>query len=453
MARIRRWLALALAWLACGSAAAACVPVYVEAGLPLPRVRADAGPGCLAPQRVPAALGQSAQPRILLLADPQPKSAQDMDYLRRDIVAPLQGRHGAALGLVLGDVVDDRPDLYPAVRGVLDGLGLRWLYVPGNHDIDPGAREDAGSLTHFQHELGPDTFAWLAPQASIIGLDDVIAQPGHTPAYTGGLRADQFAFLEHLLPLLPKDRLLVVALHIPLFEEPSRDSFRDADRARLFALLAPFPHVLVLSGHTHTLRRTAHAAESGWSGAAPLPEFNVGAASGAYWSGVKDAAGIPDATMADGTPNGYAVLTVKPGGDYALAWHAARDPDDAQIGLWAPKVLRRGAYPAWGVYANVYMGDADTRVEYRVDGGEWRPMQKVLRPDPRLLAENARDDEAAALRGYDRSPEAEVSPHLWRAALPTTLAAGEHQVEVRAWLPWGGPVSAHTRYRLEEATP
>jgi 3',5'-cyclic AMP phosphodiesterase CpdA len=453
MARIRRWLALALAWLACGPAAAACVPVYVEAGLPLPRVHADGGPGCLAPQRVPAALGRVGQPRILLLADPQPKSPQDVDYLRRDIVAPLQGRHGAALGLVLGDVVDDRPDLYPAVRGVLDGLGLRWLYVPGNHDIDPGAREDAGSLTHFQQALGPDTFAWLAPQASIIGLDDVIAQPGQTPAYTGGLRADQFAFLERLLPLVPKDRLLVVALHIPLFEEPGRDTFRDADRARLFALLAPFPHVLVLSGHTHTLRRTAHTAESGWSGAAPLPEFNVGAASGAYWSGVKDAAGIPDATMADGTPNGYAVLTVRPGGDYALAWHNARDPQDAQIGLWAPRVLRRGAYPAWGVYANVYMGDAATRVEYRVDGGEWRPMQKVLRPDPRLLAENARDDEAPALRGYDRSPEAEVSPHLWRAALPTKLPAGEHEVEVRAWLPWGEPVVARTRYRLEDAAP
>ena len=144
---------------------------------------------------------------------------------------------------------------------------------------------------------------------------------------------------------------------------------------------------------------------------------------------------------------------MKPGGDYALAWHNARDPADSQIGLHAPKVLRQGAYPAWGVYANVYMGDDDTRVEFRVDGGEWKPMKKVMQPDPNLLAENMRDDAADALRGYDRSPEAEPSPHLWRGALPTDLAIGEHEVEVRVQDAWSGPASARIRYRLEDTRP
>jgi hypothetical protein len=191
-----------------------------------------------------------------------------------------------------------------------------------------------------------------------------------------------------------------------------------------------------------------HDAASGWHGAAPLHEYNVGAACGSYWSGVPDADGIPASTMADGTPNGYARLTVRPGGSYALAWHPARDPADTQIGLHAPRVLRRGAYPAWGVYANVYMGMDDTRVEYRVDGGEWRPMRKVVQPDPALLLENARDDMTEVLRGFDRSPEAQPSMHLWRAALPTGLAAGEHVVEVRAFDRWRGEQQARTSYRL-----
>ncbi|TXH66337.1 MAG: calcineurin phosphoesterase, partial [Thermomonas sp.] len=196
-----------------------------------------------------------------------------------------------------------------------------------------------------------------------------------------------------------------------------------------------------------------HDAGDGWLGAAALHEYNVGAACGSYWSGAKDAAGIPDAMLAVGTPHGYAVLTVKPGGDYALAWHNARDATDSQIGLHAPKVLRRGAYPAWGVFANVYMGMDDTRVEYRVDDGEWMPMKQVLQPDPALLVENMRDDLAEALRGYDRSPEAEPSPHLWRAALPTKLEAGEHRIEVRAFDRWRGEVRASAAYRLEEARP
>ncbi|TCT25948.1 calcineurin-like phosphoesterase C-terminal domain-containing protein [Thermomonas haemolytica] len=430
----------------------ACVPVVVEAPQALPAADGWRGPGCIDYRRAPAALA-GAEAQVLVLGDPQVKSDADVDYFRRDIVQPLQGRLPVRLGLTLGDLVDDVPALLPAVRRVTESLGVPWMYAPGNHDLDLAAGNADAALAAFRAAIGPDTQARQAELANVVVLDDVIPLPGQSPAYIGGLREDQFAFLERWLPTLPKDRLLVLALHIPLFDQPGKKNFRDADRARLFALLQPFPHVLVLSAHTHTQRHYWHTAADGWQGASPLHEFNLGAACGAYWSGVKDAAGIPDATMADGTPNGYAVLSLKPGGDYALAWHAARDPDDAQIGLWAPKVLRRGAYPAWGVFANVYMGDEATRVEFRVDGGDWMPMKKVLLPDPRLQAENRRDDEAAALRGYDRSPEAEISQHLWRGALPTKLAAGEHRVEVRAFDRWRGAVQASTTYRLDEAAP
>jgi hypothetical protein len=97
------------------------------------------------------------------------------------------------------------------------------------------------------------------------------------------------------------------------------------------------------------------------------------------------------------------------------------------------------------------MGRDDTPVEYRVDAGAWQPMQHVRQPDPTLLAENARDDASDALRGYDRSPEAVPSPHLWRGALPTRLDAGVHRVEVRAKDPWRGWQQATTRYRLDSA--
>ncbi len=389
---------------------------------------------------------------VLVFSDPQVKSMADVDYYRRDIVEPLVGRHAARLGLSLGDIVDDAPGLYPAVESVDATLGVPWLYVPGNHDVDAGASDDASSLGGFHRALGKDTHGRREKLATFVALDDVVAMPGRKPAYIGGFRDDQFAFLESFLATAPKDRLLVIAVHIPLFEEQGRDTFRDADRERLFALLQGFPHVLLLSGHSHAQRHVWHGAESGWRGARPLHEYNVGASCGAFWSGVKDAQGIPDATMSDGTPNGYATLRIQAGGKYALAWHPARDPDAAMT-LHAPKVLRRGAYPAWGVYANVFMGDAETRVEYRVDGGEWKPMKKVVQPDPALLAENAKDDEADSLRGYDRSPEATPSQHLWRAALPTDLAPGEHEVEVREFDRWLGERRAATAYRLVEAAP
>jgi hypothetical protein len=244
---------------------------------------------------------------VLVFGDPQPKSLIDVGYYQRDIVAPLQGQPGASLGISLGDLVNDQLHLYPALKAVDATLGIPWLHAPGNHDIDFDAGSDEASLASFRHAFGPDTYAWEESQANFIVLDDVIYRPGQSPAYVGGLREQQFAFLQAYLATASKQRLLVLALHIPLFDVPvGVETFRHRDRERLFALLRPFPRVLLLSAHTHNQRHYYHGAAEGWHGDAPLHEYNVGAACGAYWSGVRDAAGIPASTMSDGTPKGYA---------------------------------------------------------------------------------------------------------------------------------------------------
>jgi hypothetical protein len=400
---------------------------------------------------------------VLLFADPQTKSAVDVDYYARDIVEPLvraaeSGGRIADLGISLGDIVNDDLSLYPAINAVTARMRVPWLHVAGNHDLDFDAADDDASLSTYRHHFGPDTFAWEEPEASFVLLDDVIYRPGQTPAYIGGLREEQFAFLQRYLASARRDRLLVVGVHIPLFDTaPGRETFRRADRERLFAMLAPFPKVLLLSGHSHNQQHVWHGAENGWEGAQPLHEYNVGAACGAFWSGVKDAQGIPDTTMSDGTPNGHASLRIPLQGEYALDWHPARlsDRGDAftsAMALHAPRVLRHGAWPGQGVYANVFMGDADSRVEYRVDEGAWMPMQRVVQADPRLLAENIADDQATSLRGYDRAPEAGPSSHLWRGSLPTDLPPSEHVIEVRAFDRWQGERRAGARYRLVEAS-
>ena len=63
------------------------------------------------------------------------------------------------------------------------------------------------------------------------------------------------------------------------------------------------------------------------------------------------------------------------------------------------------------------------------------------------------EDLATTLRGYDRSPEATASPHLWRGALPTDLPVGSHKVEVRSTQPDGAVFTASTSYSLQTAQP
>jgi hypothetical protein len=401
--------------------------------------------------------GPPATTGVLLFGDPQIKSAADVDYYARDIVAPLQAAPDAAFGISLGDIANDDLSLYDGIDAVTARLGIPWLHVPGNHDLDFDATRDEDSLLSWRAHYGPDTYAWETEAANFVLLDDVIWSPPPAPApnYVGGLREAQFEFLQNYLPTLTHDRRLVIAAHIPFHGAgPGQQPFRAADRERLFALLRPFPHVLLLTAHAHAQRHYFHGREDGWDGAEPLHEYVVGTASGGFWSGLPDAEGIPDARMFDGTPNGYARLRIERDGSYRLRYHAARDPADTRIALHAPRVLRRGAYPAATVTANVYMGAQDTRVEYRIDAGDWKPMTRSNSPDPALVALNVADDAAPTLRSYDRAVEAMAATgHHWRGALPTDLAPGEHRIEVRAFDRWDGELRAATSYRLEARDP
>ena len=108
------------------------------------------------------------------------------------------------------------------------------------------------------------------------------------------------------------------------------------------------------------------------------------------------------------------------------------------------KVLRRGAWPAFGVYANVFMGDADTRVEYRIDEGEWKPMKRVAQPDPRLLAENVGRRRAPTRCAATTARRKPILPRICggRRCRPTWLL-GEHRIEVRVHSTAGRASSVH----------
>ena len=72
--------------------------------------------------------GESPALDALLLADSQTASVTDVDYYWRDIVQPLVGRHGASLGLTLGDIVNDDLSLYPQILRTT--MRLRFAATP-----------------------------------------------------------------------------------------------------------------------------------------------------------------------------------------------------------------------------------------------------------------------------------------------------------------------------------
>jgi hypothetical protein len=397
----------------------------------LPRFHAAGMAADFALERTPEGDDLSA----LVLTDPQPASAAEVGYLERGVVGRMAAPKGIAFGVTLGDIVYDRPDLFGAVNAALARIGVPWYSLPGNHDLALGTPDERAAAAPFESAYGPSTYALHAGPALFVALDDV--RPLGGPRYIGGLRGDQFEFLGNLLGLTPADEWVVLMLHIPLFSpDPSgAETFRNADRLRLFALLRDRIHVLILSGHTHYQRHVMHGPADGWTGAAPLEEYNVAAACGGFWGGPPDEQGIPVATMWDGTPPGYAIVRFR-GGSVALDYLPARMPADHQMELHVPRaVAPRQGYVSF--YANVFNGHDGWTVEARVDGRAWNAMRRVLGWDPSYAAQFLAQDERDRPLGGRRLPDPAVCYHLWRGSLPGDLALGRHLLSVRATDPAG----------------
>jgi 3',5'-cyclic AMP phosphodiesterase CpdA len=385
--------------------------------------------------------------RALVLTDPQPSSDAEVGYLGRGLVGRLGKRPDLALGVVLGDIVYDHPELFPKVSAQLARVGIPMYSLPGNHDLSLGAPDEPSAVAAFEAVDGPSTFAFHAGPALFIALDDV--RPLGGPRFIGGLREDQFAFLSNLLAASPSDAWTVVMVHIPFFQPYpiGPETFRRADRLRLFSLLKDRPHVLVLSGHTHYQRHVTYGPADGWMGAQPLHDYNVAAACGGFWGGPRNADGIPVSTMWDGTPPGYAILGFK-GDDVSLDYYPALLDPDHQMAIHVPKTLA----PHLGYvsfYANVFNGDDDWSVQARVDDRAWNAMTRTLGWDPSFAEAFLAQDAGGQPLPGPRLPDPVVCYHLWRGILPADLAVGKHVIQVRASGPGGKTFTSSGTVEIE----
>lgn len=144
-------------------------------------------------------------------------------------------------------------------RGRMDGLGLDWLAVPGNHDVgnDPAlggaTAADATRLAHWREAFGPDRFLRDVPGWRLIGLDTLIMATDLPEA------AAQFDVLETALATAG-GRSIAIFQHKPLCEERMDETaltywpVLPAPRRRMLELLARHPVAFVASGHVHQAR-------------------------------------------------------------------------------------------------------------------------------------------------------------------------------------------------------
>jgi hypothetical protein len=237
-------------------------------------------------------------------------------------------------------------------------------------------------------------------------------------------------------------------MHIPL---------NGLDNVKLiYDMIADRPNTFAMAAHTHTISQ--HFLNT--KGVGPLTSGGIhmlvaGATCGCWYSGMPDEYGVPHATMADGAPNGHFMLKFKET-DYSFEFLPARRSPDFQMNVYLPAELAADAVKGTEVTANVFAGNAKSRVEMQVDGnGDWIPMKQVYRPDPAHVEmkqfEDSLKDDAGKLPKIVKGTmsKSDKCHHLWVAGLPVGLAPGVHQVTVRTVDMFGKEFIAHRPFNVK----
>ncbi len=385
---------------------------------------------------------------ILVFGDPQPYTKQEVDYFHRTIAGELKNVQNVEFGISLGDLVGDDLDLFQPYKEAIKETEIPWHNIMGNHDLNFDVEHDSLSDETFETHFGPATYSFNHGKVHFIILDDILyPDPRDGKGYWGGLREDQFIFIENDLKFVPKDHLVVLTFHIPLNESKDYGPFNFIHQVRLFQLLKDFPHNLSLSAHTHLQKQLFLGLEQGWPQEGVHHHYNVGTTSGDWYSGKLNDKGIPVSTMRDGTPKGYACISFNDN-QYTIDYKAFHKDPEYKMAVFTPNLVVQNTWANAQIVVNFFIGSPKDSLVYKIDDGGWEKMRHNPRHDPFYVKEIVEWDFTKEPIPGRRPSNPVESLHTWTGFLPTDLELGEHTVYIKAYDMFGREYRAERKFRV-----
>lgn len=377
--------------------------------------------------------------RVILCGDPQPRNAREVGYIAQSAIPEL-AREEAAFGISLGDIMFDNLEFFEPLNEAFRHVDKPWYNVIGNHDLNFDTPDNRNANDTFLRIYGPTYYAFEYGPVHFIVLNNIdwMGQQPERPRGTGNYRGyfgeRQLAFVQEELRLVPKDKLTVVIMHIPLRSPDSDTRNRQtADREKLYALLQDRPYTVSLSAHRHWHGQFYHGPEDGWHGEKPHHHMILATLCGSWFRGLPKPHGIPHARMADGTPRGYVVMQLS-GKNYRLEGYRAFGAHrDQQMHIELPNIVALDQLGQTSFSVNFYNGCERAVVRCRFDAaGPWQDMERVIEPDPTYV--RIFEHEQKLERPEPFLPMRAPGPcfHLWKSSVPMDLTEGTHLLEIEA---------------------
>jgi 3',5'-cyclic AMP phosphodiesterase CpdA len=384
---------------------------------------------------------------VVVVADPQTKTAQEIDYYRDDVVARLVGSN-AAFYLALGDIMYDDLSLISRMKQVVGHIGIPLYSVMGNHDMNYRVTEIEYEAETFKRSYGPDYYSFNYGTVHFVVMNSVKyngwnGKENKKGRYVGNFHGRQLEWLKNDLALVPEDHLVVFSMHIPVAVVGGGSPYNEVgNRAEFFKLLENREHLLVLAGHMHHFEYLEFTSEHGWNGKAVFPSITAGAGCGTWWHGPMDPRGIPFGMCTDGVPNGHFEFKFS-GNQYSYRFVPGSTSPEEHMRINRPfGVLSQEQLKSFQINVNVFTGTTRTNVTYRMDDGPEQTMKRTIMKDP-FFDELVKKNKDSFIDWMEPTP----STHTWEAPMPEQLKPGIHRLKVTVKDHQG---NVFTAYRLFE---
>lgn len=333
--------------------------------------------------------GKDSNFTIFCLADPQCSSSANRARFVSESIPFLNSyakeKGVPCFGITLGDIVssgnssDTTPQM-PHMRGHMskDKSGFPIFQTMGNHDylyfnaaapIEP----DESSSTYnikaqrlFEEIFGPINYSWNRGDAHIISMRDMLWSSNNDGGnYSLGFSDEQYEWLKQDLKFVPKDKLVILCVHIPLVNSSKKNV------QNVITLLAQYQEAHIMAGHTHYTRNEPTLSKG-------VYEHVHGAVCGAWWH---------SNTNGDGTPNGFGVYDIE--GNTIKNWYykgvnSGQNDRDYQLRLYRGNHKSGGEYEYFAqqhgdgvLLANVFNADDSWTIKVFEDGVYSGTMSKI----------------------------------------------------------------------------
>jgi hypothetical protein len=383
--------------------------------------------------------------KALFFGDTQARGMKEVNYVFHDVVDELIGTD-ATFGVSLGDIVADEPEMMDDVAAGIAQIEIPWYNIFGNHDSDRDVKTNDERDDTFEKFFGPSTYAFEYGEVVFIGLNDIYFNPDGR--YISHFTANQIAFVKNYLEKVPKNKLVVLMMHSPIVACNNREE--------MYRLLENREHTFSISGHVHEQINLLVDDKMGWKGKTPHHHLINATVCGSWWCGLNDEMGIPHATMNDGAPNGYSIITFD-GNKYTVQFKAARRSENYQMNIYLPEEIEVSSLDTTSILANIFAGSERSQVEMSIDNGNWLKMENFKTIDPEVLRmhnlnpyleEKVYGQQLDDVFGFSMDYPS-ISHHIWKAKLPNGILPGTHKVSVRTTDMFNQTFVAHRVFRVK----